>query len=568
MNMRCKAVSAAGSLMVVTLALTFPGGCASTKEQPGRAKPHIIIATDYGSIQEAIDAARELEVYHIYVPSGVYYIDKTLNFTGLTWSPIRRKRPDGSEEMIPRNNTLTFEGAGRSTILIARTGDTPAMDLTGCQPMMIMRNFVLQTPFVEEREKQTYHWAAGSSVGIFMARIRNPRGGAPSSGSHVFQNVTVQGNFKIACILSWDSECNRLINCRISNTSSGDGYIFTDHNREGIKSPYVENQPSCNTELHFYGTNFRSEGGAALRINGASDVAIHGGYISTGKDALAGIYLDGTIAARSISLRDIRMECGGKHCLYAVGAVSDILIEGGQWISQRGEMILHENKVRGNHPAHRNVFSRSTTGRAQNWTIRNVRPSRNFEDDPGLKLQEGKFCAMRFESLQDSIIEHVSFQSQYITKDKDGKTKAVVATDIPVVVVEKYSRRNVFRVPSRKSVVLGGDAKNNQIIATADGTGEEVPALWLSGKSSWYKKRGSPTAPRYYDGVNRTYIKPDAGISLVNLGLMDVKKIKNPEAGDIAIHDGSGLKGSRLSAVFFDGGKWISFATGEKIEFE
>ena len=38
-----------------------------------------------------------------------------------------------------------------------------------------------------------------------MARIKNQRGGgAPSSGSHIFENVTVQGNFKIACVLSKD----------------------------------------------------------------------------------------------------------------------------------------------------------------------------------------------------------------------------------------------------------------------------------------------------------------------------------------------------------------------------
>jgi len=570
MNGQRRVVSGTICILAIAFCLAFAAGMGFSAEQKEKARPAKIIATDYGSIQEAIDAARELGVYHIYVPSGVYYVDKTLNFTGFTWAPIKKKNPDGTEETIPRNITLTFEGAGRSTILIARTGETPAMDLSGCQPMMIMRNFVLQTPFIEDDSERGYRWLEGSAVGIFMARIKIPKGGAPSSGGHIFENVTVQGAFKTAAVLSWDSEVNRFYNCRFSNAGRGDGFIFTDFNREGVRSPYIENAPSCNTELHFYGSGFYSagKGGVALRITGASDVSIHGGYIATGEDSFAGIYVDGTGHARNISLHDIRMECRGKHCLYAVGAASDILIEGGQWISQGGEMIRQEDKVRDNNPAHRNVFSRRAEGRAENWIIRNLRPSRNFEYDPALKLKEGKFCAMRFDSLQDSIVENISFQSQYITKDKDGKSKVVVATDIPLVVVEKYSRRNLFRVPSRESVVLKGDAKNNRIIATADAAGEKVPSLWLSGRSSWYGDRKSPTAPRYYDGVNRTYIKPDEGTSLINLGVMDVRKIKSPKKGDIAIHNGSGTKDGKPCPVFFDGKRWISFTTGAELKTE
>jgi len=55
-------------------------------------------------------------------------------------------------------------------------------------------------------------------------------------------------------------------------------------------------------------------------------------------------------------------------------------------------------------------------------------------------------------------------------------------------------------------------------------------------------------------------VRPDEGVSLLNLGMMDVRKIESPEAGDIAIHDGSGLTDRKPCLVMFDGKKWISFA--------
>jgi len=392
---------------------------------------------------------------------------------------------------------------------------------------------------------------------------------APSSGGHYFENVTIMGGYGTAAVLSWDSETNRFVNCSIRNTM-GHGFVFTDHNREGIRSPYVENAPSCNTELRFYGTKLGAsgEGSAALRLSGASDVSIHGGYISTGPDAFAGVYLDGTIRVCHVSLRDMRMECRGKHCLYAVGAVSDILIEGGQWISQKGEMILHEDQVSSSDPAHRAVFSRKTTGRARNWTIRNLRPSRNFEADPNLKLRAGRFRAMRFDSLQDSVIGQISFQSQYVVTDKEGGRSVVVASDIPLVEVTKYSRRNLFRVPSRESVVLTGDAKNNQIIAIADGTTEAVPSLWLSGRSSWYQDRRAPTTPRSYDGTHRTYVRPDRGLALLNLGIMNVLEIDKPRAGDLAIQDGTGLADGRPCLTLYDGSTWRALVPGPEVRRE
>ena len=71
---------------------------------------------------------------------------------------------------------------------------------------------------------------------------------------------------------------------------------------------------------------------------------------------------------------------------------------------------------------------------------------------------------------------------------------------------------------------LLGDAKGNTIIAICDDSGDKIPLLWQSG---WTDAPGNEVRwmglyamarQKYYDGTRRTYIKPDAGLSLLNLG--------------------------------------------------
>ena len=529
--------------LVTTALLAGRGPAAAEDHRPGPSgKPTKIVASDYPSIQAAIDATKELGVYHVYIPSGVYVLDKPLNLTRRVYRRDGRL-DDGKWHHIP----LLIEGAGRSTLLVARTGDKPTIDLTGSM-FATIRDLELRGEDAE--------------CGIFMARYRNPKPKgftAPSAGWHHFINLDVTGRFHKAAVMSWDSEGNTFLHCRIRN-KEGDAMVFSDYNRMGIASPYAPTAPSCNTVVRFFACGLMGHGqdSVALRLNGAGDVAFDGGYISTSPDAFAGIYMDGTHHCRNVAIRSTRMECKGRHCVYAVGAVGDVAIEGGQWISQRGEIIRHECRAPEATGPHRYVGSAKHGGVAYNWTIRNLRPSRNFPDDPGLKLQEGRFCAMRFESLLDSTIEHISFQSQYLSTDQDGKKTVVVATDIPIVEVLKYSRRNVFRVPSRQSVRLAGDARNNTIIATADGLPDAVPSLWLSAQSSWHK--GRPTAPRQYDGMTRTYLNPDAGLSLLNLGVRNVYEVTHPKRGDLLLHDGTRFPDGKPRLAVYDGSQWLFFS--------
>jgi len=110
-------------LTAVTLSLTVLVGIGWGETSLAEDQRERIIATDYSSIQEAIDSARELGILHIYLPAGKYEIAKTLNLTGFHGGIL--------------------EGAGcYTTIIQTATGSTPGMDLTNSSAM-VLKNFQL-----------------------------------------------------------------------------------------------------------------------------------------------------------------------------------------------------------------------------------------------------------------------------------------------------------------------------------------------------------------------------------------------------------------------------------------
>ena len=299
---------------VAAIALSLTVGIGFGEESSAIDKPERIIATDYSSIQEAIDAAKRLKVFHIYIPSGTYNVNETLNLTGLHGG--------------------IFEGTGSyTTILQTATGNTPAMDLTNSVGL-VLKNFQL---------------TGSGSVGILMARKGPERlleQSIPSSGNHEVRNVKAVG-FGEAAVMSYGSGPNYFYSCHFS--CGGAAVLITDYNREGVKSPYVELRDSANTttdnregakgpdlELgnstntttYFYGTLLIGGGGGSvgLRVSGASDVSVIGGMICAD---FAGVYLDGTGHLGQITIRDVHMEAIGQHSVYAVGAVRNVIIEEG-----------------------------------------------------------------------------------------------------------------------------------------------------------------------------------------------------------------------------------------------
>ena len=510
---------AAGLLSLTVTADTFFG-----EESSAINKPEKIVATDYASLQEAVDAAKRLKVRHLYMPPGTYDIDKTLNLT------------------TDFGYNLIFEGAGWSTILNARTADTPAIDLTNTR-YMVLKNFSLQ---------------GNASIGMLMARMgpgQWPQKSPPSTGNHEFHNVQIHGFFKKACALSYDAETNFYYSCDFSNRADGgDGFIITDYNREGAKSPYLEFGDSTNTSFYFYGTAFRAKGNGSvgLRISGASSVFTIGGFVRS-EDSFAGIYLDGTGHAGQITIRDVHMEGSARHNLYAVGAVRNILIEGGYWgCGADAANIRHQERVPGGERAHQHVAFPEASGRAENWNIRNLLLSRSGTADPTSPR-------IRFDGLQDSRFTNINY---YVSVDRSG---GEIKTLVPHIVVEKYSRRNSFEVPSREAVQLRGDAKGNRIVALGDDGEDKIPSLWLSGwtDAPGNEVRGMGLHPsarqKYYDGTRRTYVKPDDGLSLLNLGVVNVFKIEKSRKGDFVLHDGTGFEDGEPRLAVFSGQKWLFF---------
>lgn len=549
--------------IVIVGASALAPGAEKPMDAKKESRPAMIVATDYDSLYEAVEAARRLEAYRVYIPPGIYDIEKTLNLTMLSWSPVYRQKEGGEKKMIPRNTSMILEGAGRSTILVAQTGDSPVIDLSGSMDVTL-RDFVIQSPYETDPEKGN-RWVSGSSVGILMARVRLKSGARPSAGNHVFENVRVHGAFDIASAVCWDSEVNRFYSCVFRNDGAGDAFILTGQNKEGIKSPYVRNGNSTQVECRFYGTGFMANGtgSVGLRIANFSDVSIHGGFVGTrsrsGSKPFAGIYLDGTRSLGNITVRDVRMECAVGHSLYAVGAVENVIFQGGEWVSGEVSTIRHEEMIPSTSGAHKYVTDPAGSGRATNWIVENIRFARRFEGDPALERDTASVAPeamLRFDSLQDSRFSHLNF---YARRKQEGQNNWKGDLDVvtPRVVVDKYSRRNTFEVPSREAVRLTGDARGNSVVALCDGDADRVPALWQSGEPMTGTKK--QLFKSYDSGTRRTYVNPDDGGSLFNMGIQNVHEIERPRRGDVALHDGSGFDDGLIRQAVYDGERWVFF---------
>ena len=272
-------------LTAVTLSLTVLVGIGWGETSSSEDQQQRIIATDYSSLQEAIDSARELGILHIYVPAGKYEITKTLNLTEFHGG--------------------TLEGAGcYTTIIQAATVSTPGMDLSNSSGM-VLKNFQLADATSGEQR---------ADVGILM-RGKSPGQSSEqsiiSSGNHKVHNVRVTGFSKAAVLVS-DSEPNYFYTCFFA--SGGAAVIITDYDREGVTSSDMAIEGSANNTTYFYGTIFIAAGpdAAGLRISGATSVFIEGGFVNN-TGSFAGIYLDGTGHLGQITIRDVHMEGATKH---------------------------------------------------------------------------------------------------------------------------------------------------------------------------------------------------------------------------------------------------------------
>jgi len=523
------------AVVVLFVSLGAAADAADAKAD-SRQNRSMIISTDYPSINAAIEAAKKKKINHVYIPPGDYEITESINMSGI----------------YGVFGAIKLEGAGHTTILNGKTKKDPIIDLTGSAHCQI---------------EDMYIRGVDADVGILMAR---PPGGRSSAGSHVFYNVVVAGNFRVAAVNSIASELNRFVNCVFGNEAPGaDTFVFSQRNIYGVKSPY-QGEPgvSTNTELRFYGCTIDNNGAGSvgLRISGgAGNISIHGGYFH--HDGFAAIYLDGSRGGGvcNLALKDVYVEAiKGDHVIYATGYVHHVSSSGGDWSSEK-EIVLAEDVPSTDIPAHRTAIKKPH-GTPHRWEIRNTQMRQTVWLPEGKRPEDfGEFVAMRFDRLQDSHIGPFSYTPNFL-KQTGPNWLPDYAHNSREVVIKKYSRRNTFETGAREAIVLPGDAEGNKVIALHDPARktDEYTLLWRSGAPKLDQVGGERGHISDYadpgPSVRRTYQMPDKGVALMNLGVIDVRKIKGARRGDIAIHDGSGYTDGQPRLAVFNGRKWVFFS--------
>lgn len=236
----------AGAACAVVLVLTFPAAAKPKPTPKPTPKPARVIATDYPSIQAAIDALPG-RMGEIYIPAGRYVLTKTLNLS----------YPPGGYR-----GGIRIVGAGRATQIVAKTAGQPVIDLTGANHC-IMKDLWITAENVKDGERP--------NVALLLAR--NPNGGAAQE--HRFTNVQIVGKFTVANVYNITSELCRFVGCTFINTAPGShNLVWSSDNFAKITSPFrgkIKHHFS-NTELRVIGCSFYNWGGG----QGGSNVHVRG----------------------------------------------------------------------------------------------------------------------------------------------------------------------------------------------------------------------------------------------------------------------------------------------------
>ena len=303
-----------------------------------------------------------------------------------------------------------------------------------------------------------------------------------------------------------------------------------------------------------------------LRISGgAGNISIHGGYFH--HDGFAAIYLDGSRGGGvcNLALKDVYVEAiKGDHVIYSTGYVHHVSSSGGDWSSEK-DVVLAEDVPSTDIPAHRTAIKKPH-GTPHRWEIRNTQMRQTVWLPEGKRPEDfEEFVAMRFDRLQDSHIGPFTYTPNFL-KQTGPNWLPDYAPNSREVVIKKYSRRNTFETGAREAIVLSGDAEGNQVIAVHDPAKktDEYTPLWRSGAPTLDQVGGERGHISDYanpgPSVRRTYQMPDKGIALMNLGVVDVRKIEGARRGDIAIHNGSGYADGQPRLAVYNGKQWVFFS--------
>lgn len=491
----------------------------------------ILNADDFPDLQAAIDAL-PAGGGKVTMSARTYILKKPLNLTNTYNNPDPKK-----------TKWITLEGAGKmNTVIHGDFPDAPVIDAT-CAGFLTMRDFTI----------------SGKSKSLMLCARTKGAGG----GGHNFENLMFRGdNVLEGGVLVWliGSECDRFINCSFQVGKPNSVCVaftpiaeFTAAGvKHEIKSSYEPNMTgSSTTELRFYGCvmgtgTYNSIG---LYTQGSNaDISIFGGYWHN--SGFAAIYLDGTTAnVGDTAIRDLRIEGEtGRYCLYATGAVRNVLIDSGNW-GAAGEVIRYEKSPDGTHGANCS---------AENWVIRNcsltiqdqsvVRAAWEKEDvrksgEDMKNIPRDQRAIIRADRMENCRIENLWVRAYEITlKENDAKDSAEKNKDHGTViqnvaftkkqvleyydpkwiVVTETAKNNVFQADKAKNIVLPVDSFGNQLDITND------------------------------SGIRRKYIQYG---NVTNLAINTVSMITEPKQGDTTLVKRAGA----LAIAVYDGKKWVYF---------
>lgn len=275
------------------------------------------VASDYPSIQAAIDSLPEGTGGTVYIPEGRWVLDKPLDLTRRTYY---RPPPEIMEAggFAPRTSGyLHLMGAGHGTILEGRMKEGPVIDMVDSS-YCTLSNMQIQS--------QT------AQCGILLGRPhqKNRGGILVSSGWHTFYNLWINGSYSVACVYNQASEVDRWYGCTFMN-SHPDAYcfVFTYRNFAGIVSPYAGEmvEIGSNADQRLHGCLFmqhppakENPEGACIYIQGwAEDFALTDCDFGVG-GVKALLWLDGTRSpVKEVHLMNNRFENSATYLLLATG---------------------------------------------------------------------------------------------------------------------------------------------------------------------------------------------------------------------------------------------------------
>jgi len=495
---------------------------------PSTGIPGVVVATDYPDLQAAV-AALPAPGGTIFLPPGTYRLKKPLDLSN-TYNSGDKTR------------WITLQGSGKmNTIITGDFPDQPLVDATNAGRLTV--------------RDMTF---SGNCKTLWLSARRLNGGG----GGSAFYNCTFRGDHAEVTIWLIGSECNRFFNCEITNhTKNGVCVAFLPNPQftargisYSIESPYVgaEMTGGSTTELRFYGCFIHSFGANSIGLynqGSTADTSISGGYNHNA--GFASIYLDGTKAnVGDTAFRDLRIEGEpGLYCLYATGAVRNVTIESGNWGSA-GEVIRYEAATEGH----------AANSGAEGWSISNIsltiqdQSIRNPEKaGASFTLPRDQRALIRLDRMDNCRIENIWTVAYEIVRAPKVDTKPDNKDYGTVIQNQAFTSEDKLEYFTPKFLICSDWARESTIqAATADSV--VLPANSLGNRLECLADDGGAARRTYLAGGNR----PD----LLNLAPVDVRKIKSPRVGDLAMDSGTLQGDGQPCLAFFDGKTWRPCGVG------